>query len=305
MRTDSTMRENPVPDRLADAPTALVDLVSTAAPDQRDAVLSLITSAARSAGGRVTIVNRALAPMILPDESGSQADEEFSLLVISEYETGGAARVAIAQRDRDVGHPLSGSTTRTWATRPAGRIQSFVGHNLPRALALFGRASFPEDPSAAEQRVLIEGGSILGDESPDASRWQRLFERAGNRPIWMLNMLEFRAMAQYPEDAGKAAPPVPIGGAEAYLRYGRGMIGTLGAVGGRVGWQSGRLHQVGGPDEAVWHQLAIAVYPAPAAMLTMLAMPKYRAAHVHREAALARTRLLATRPLDERKEGSR
>jgi hypothetical protein len=32
-------------------------------------------------------------------------------------------------------------------------------------------------------------------------------------------------------------------------------------------------------------------------MMTMLALPKYRAAHVHRAAGLARTRLLATQPI--------
>ncbi|MAV55178.1 MAG: DUF1330 domain-containing protein, partial [Phycisphaerae bacterium] len=48
-----------------------------------------------------------------------------------------------------------------------------------------------------------------------------------------------------------------------------------------------------------WDQVAIAVYPSPAAMMTMLALPRYRAAHIHRAAALKRTRLLATQPLEE------
>jgi hypothetical protein len=52
-----------------------------------------------------------------------------------------------------------------------------------------------------------------------------------------------------------------------------------------------------GTDDGKWHQVAIAVYPSPAAMMTMLALPKYRAAHVHRAAGLARTRLLATQPI--------
>lgn len=294
------MSENTFPTSLAEEPTALVDLVSTATLGKRDEALSLITTAAQSAGGRVTLANRALAPMILPDDSNPQADDGISLLVISEYATGAAALAAIALRNRTISKPPAGITIRTWATRPAGRIQSFLGRNLPRALALLSRASVPGNPSMKEQRTLIEEGLILGEHNSNESRWQTLLERAGNQPIWMLNMLEFRATAQYPEDAGEAAPSTPIVGSEAYQRYGRGMISTLGAVGGRVGWESGRLHQVGGPDEGTWHQLAIAVYPAPAAMLTMLAMPKYRAAHVHREAALSRTRLLATRPLDDR-----
>jgi hypothetical protein len=76
------------------------------------------------------------------------------------------------------------------------------------------------------------------------------------------------------------------------------MIGTLGAVGGRVGWSGRGISAQPGTDDGNWHQVAIAVYPSPAAMMTMLAQPKYRAAHVHRAAALARTRLLATQPMD-------
>jgi hypothetical protein len=77
------------------------------------------------------------------------------------------------------------------------------------------------------------------------------------------------------------------------------MIGTLGAVGGRVGWSSRSIGALPRTDDGNWHQVVIAVYPSPAAMMTMLAQPKYRAAHVHREAGLARTRLLATQPMDD------
>ena len=294
------MRENPFPASFYKEPTALVDLVPPATPGQRDEALSRITTATQSAGGRTTLTNKALTAMILPDDSNPQADDEISLLVISEYATGEAAQAAIALRDPNIEKPPARITLRTWATRPVGRMQAFLGHNVPRALGLLGRASVPDDPSIEEQRTLIEEALILGEQNSTASRWQTLLERAGNQPIWMLNMLEFRATAQYPEEAGQAAPSTPIVGSEAYQRYGRGMISTLGAVGGRVRWESGRLHQVDGPDEGTWHRIAIAAYPSPAAMLTMLALPKYRAAHVHREAALARTRLLATRPLDTR-----
>ena len=129
------MSEDKFPARLAGEPTALVDLVNTTTPGERDEILSRITAAAGSAGGRVTLANRALAPMILPDESDLQADEGVSLLVISEYETGEAARAAIALRERGPGQLPAGLSIRTWATRPAGRIESFIGHNLPRALA--------------------------------------------------------------------------------------------------------------------------------------------------------------------------
>jgi hypothetical protein len=50
-------------------------------------------------------------------------------------------------------------------------------------------------------------------------------------------------------------------------------------------------------NDGHWDQIAIACYPSPAAMLTMLGDPDYKAAHVHRVAGLARTRLVATQPL--------
>jgi hypothetical protein len=113
----------------------------------------------------------------------------------------------------------------------------------------------------------------------------------------MLNFLEFAETAVYTQDAQEVAPSTKISGAAAYQLYGRGMIGSLGAVGGRVGWSSRSIGPLPGTDDGNWHQIVIAVYPSAAAMMTMLALPKYRAAHVHRAAGLARTRLLATQPI--------
>ncbi len=113
----------------------------------------------------------------------------------------------------------------------------------------------------------------------------------------MLNFLEFAKTAVYADDAQDVAPATQVSGARAYERYGRGMIGSLAAVGGRVGWSGRSIGQLAGTDDGKWHQVAIAVYSSPAAMMKMLALPKYRAAHVHRAAALARTRLLATQPV--------
>jgi hypothetical protein len=41
---------------------------------------------------------------------------------------------------------------------------------------------------------LIDAALILG-EQPDEARWTQLAERAGERPIWMLNFLEFAETA--------------------------------------------------------------------------------------------------------------
>ncbi len=172
---------------------------------------------------------------------------------------------------------------------------------LPSALGLLGRKPVPSIEDAQQLESLIDSAHILGDNPESGiyeARWTELMERAGDRPIWMLNFLEFAETAVYGEDAQDVTPSAPVSGARAYEHYGRGMIGSLGAVGGRVGWSSRSIGQLAGTDDGKWHQIVIAVYPSPVAMMTMLALPKYRAAHVHREAGLARTRLLATQPME-------
>jgi hypothetical protein len=163
-----------------------------------------------------------------------------------------------------------------------------------------GRKPVPKIDDAQKLESLIDAAHILG-ERPESgiyeARWTEVAERAGDRPIWMLNFLEFAETAVYGDDAQDVAPSTPISGARAYERYGRGMIGSLAAVGGRIGWSGRSIGQLSGTDDGKWHQVAIAVYPSPTAMMTMLALPKYRAAHVHRAAGLARTRLLATQPI--------
>ena len=165
-----------------------------------------------------------------------------------------------------------------------------------------GRKPVPKTDDAQKLESLIDAAHILGEQPEGGiyeARWSELAERAGDRPIWMLNFLEFAETAVYGDDAQAVVPSAPISGARAYQRYGRGMIGSLAAVGGRIGWSGHSIGQLPGTDDGKWHQVAIAVYPSPAAMMTMLALPKYRAAHVHRAAGLARTRLLATQPIGD------
>ena len=279
-------------------PIALLDLVETLTPEVSRGFVSAAAEIAGANGGRVMVANEAIAPMILPDEGCPGSDDAIGLLLITHYETAQAARDSLSKR-RERDPELSGATVRTYALKPLNRIGSFIGRTLPYALGLGRRVPVPQTEDPRELRELIERALILG-EQPDTERWIRLVERGGARPIWMLNFLDFAKTAIYSADAQNAAPRAPISGARAYQSYGSGMISSLGAAGGRVGWGGRMLGQVAGDDDDRWHQVAIAVYPAAAAMMTMLALPKYRAAHVHRAAALARTRLLATRPLEDR-----
>ena len=283
------------PDR---SPIALLDLVETKTATARRDFVACVERAAEESGGRMILANQAVAPMIVPDERIETSDDAIGLLVVTRYPTKEAAQSALARRnDRGTGVP--DEAVRTYAAQPVNRIESFVGRTLPYTLGLLRRESVPVVDDPTKRDALIRRALVLG-EQPDETRWARLVERAGDRPIWMLNFLDFRETAVYEEDAANAAPDAPISGFRAYRLYGSGMISSLAAVGGRVAWSGLRIGQLAGPDDGRWHQIAIAFYPSPAAMMTMLSLPKYRAAHVHRDAALARTRLLATQPIEGR-----
>ena len=280
-------------------PVALIDLVETKTPEANAAFVTRVTQLAEETGGRRVLANEAIVPMIVPDERASKPDHATGLLVVTRYPTPQAGRIALAKR-KEWGPELSTDSIRTYTARPAGGIESLVERTLPFALGLLGRTPIPNIEDAQQLESLIDAAHILGDNPESGiyeARWTELVERAGDRPIWMLNFLEFAETAVYGDDAQDVAPSTPISGARAYQRYGRGMIGSLAAVGGRIGWSGHSIRKLPGTDDGKWHQVAIAVYPSPAAMMTMLALPKYRAAHVHRAAGLARTRLLATQPI--------
>ena len=275
-------------------PVSLLDLVQTESAEESHSFLARVKRSAEGQGGRVWIANKTVHPMILPDEQDPAHEQAIRLLVVTRYPRREAGERALADRaawESD----FSADAVQTFAVRPVDPVESFVGRTLPHTLGRLKRETVPVIQGPAERDAMIEKALVLG-EQPDAARWRVLIDRAGHRPIWMLNCLQFAKEASYTDAQPDSAP---ISGAEAYRRYGRGMIRSLAAVGGRVGWSGYPLSQVAGRADGRWHQIAIAVYPSPAAMLTMLALSKYRAAHVHRAAGLARTRLLATQPMDE------
>ncbi|MFL2936207.1 MAG: hypothetical protein ACJZ7Z_05690 [Myxococcota bacterium] len=277
-------------------PMALLDLVESPASEAGHSFVALTRQCAEEQGGRVVLANKAVAPMILPDEGARKAEEALRLLVVSQYPSGSSAESAWSQREK--GQAPDAGSARTFAVRPVGGVESLFGRTLSSTLGRWRREPIPRIDGSVSRSEVIEGALVLG-EQPDRERWLNLCERAGDRPIWMLNFLEFEKEAVYREQSRASAPVEPASGAKAYRRYGKAMIRSLAAVGGRVGWSGYAVRQCAGKSDGHWDQVAIAVYPSPAAMMTMLALPRYRAAHIHRAAALKRTRLLATQPLEE------
>ena len=108
-------------------------------------------------------------------------------------------------------------------------------------------------------------------------------------PIHMLNLVRLRDHAAY-ED-GRAAT-----GREAYAAYGRESGPVFARVGGRIAWRGTMEFMLIGPEDERWDIAFVAEYPDAEAFAEMLKDPAYRAAMVHRQAAVETSRLIRMNP---------
>jgi uncharacterized protein (DUF1330 family) len=109
-------------------------------------------------------------------------------------------------------------------------------------------------------------------------------------PVVMVNLLRFRERALYP----KGSTFGECSGRQAYKRYMETATEKLSEVGARPIWMSKAFVGVIAPEDEQWDQVFLVKYPSVDAFMTMLKMPEYLAATVHREAALIDSRLIAT-----------
>jgi uncharacterized protein (DUF1330 family) len=114
----------------------------------------------------------------------------------------------------------------------------------------------------------------------------------GDTPILMLNLLRFNEQAVY----GADSPHAPCSGREAYARYSRTALSKVRAVGGEVQVMADVHLSLIAPKGEQWDLLLLVRYPSAAAFLSMLSDPEYKAATVHRSAALSDSRLIGTTP---------
>jgi uncharacterized protein (DUF1330 family) len=106
----------------------------------------------------------------------------------------------------------------------------------------------------------------------------------------MINLLRYRDRAAYP----RGSDAQPCSGREAYQRYAARVTPTLAEVGGRIVWFGNVKHTVIAPDGEDWDDAILVAYPSRAAFLGMVSRSDYQQAAVHRTAALADSRLIAT-----------
>lgn len=118
--------------------------------------------------------------------------------------------------------------------------------------------------------------------------------------IHMLNLVRFKAAATYPADHPLAGGGLT--GAEAYAHYGTDSGPIFQRVGGRIVWRGTMEAMVIGPADETWDAVFIAEYPTSAAFLEMVTDPVYRQAVIHRQAAVATSRLIRCNPKASRSE---
>lgn len=121
-----------------------------------------------------------------------------------------------------------------------------------------------------ENKVYPEGGQIAA-----------LAAMGGEAPIVMVNLLKFRAEAQYDDPAEPK-----ISGFEAYMRYGEPMRRIVEGAGGRFVFQAMVDALVIGSVESLWDIVAIVEYPSRAAFIQIATSPEVQEIGKHRQAGL-------------------
>mmetsp|Transcript_22683 Transcript_22683/g.37263 ORF Transcript_22683/g.37263 Transcript_22683/m.37263 type:complete len:143 (-) Transcript_22683:3344-3772(-) len=129
---------------------------------------------------------------------------------------------------------------------------------------------------------------------PTRAQFNAFKDRDRDHPIEMLNLVRFRDLANYPGDHVLARDGLT--GAEAYALYGKHSGPVFGKVGGEIVWRGDFETVLIGPADAAWDAVFIARYPTGYAFLAMLSDPDYQSAVVHRQAAVATSRLIRCAP---------
>lgn len=124
-----------------------------------------------------------------------------------------------------------------------------------------------------------------GSVDPSREQFERFKALPREAPVWMLNLIRLNDRVRYPD--GEA-----VSGAEAYTRYGRDSGPVFRRLGGRIVWRGRPEAVVIGPADEHWDIAFIAHYPSAKAFLAMVTDPDYKRAVLHRQLAVADSRLI-------------
>jgi len=124
---------------------------------------------------------------------------------------------------------------------------------------------------------------------PNPQRIASLVATSSSGPIAMVNLLKFRAKAEYKDGRSET-----ITGHEAYMRYGAEMRKIVERAGGKFLF-AGRVNElVIGEVEELWDAVAVVEYPSRTKFQELVMSPEMQATGVHREAGLAGQLLILT-----------
>ena len=132
---------------------------------------------------------------------------------------------------------------------------------------------------------------------PTQDQVRALRARDIDGPVEMLNLLRFRAVADY-ADLPQLAPEREVSGAEAYEEYSRHTLQHLARRGGEVVWMGRGGAALIGPADERWDLAVLVRYPDVATFLAMTSDEDYLATMGHRTAALEDSRLLPLAPTE-------
>lgn len=133
----------------------------------------------------------------------------------------------------------------------------------------------------------------MGSVAPTPERIAQLAALEGDGPIVMINLLRYRAAADYPVGFDAA----PCSGREAYQRYGAVAGPLILASGGRPIWIGRVQASAIAPEGEEWDDAILVEYPSRKAFLEMIGSEAYQASAPHRTAALDDSRLIVTSPM--------
>jgi uncharacterized protein (DUF1330 family) len=126
---------------------------------------------------------------------------------------------------------------------------------------------------------------------PTQESGRQFFAQGITGPIVMLNLLRFRATADY-SATPDLAPPSPITGEEAYRRYMEHTLPHLERSGGNLLFFARGGAFLIGPSNERWDAAMLVAQKSSAAFLAFASNPEYLAGIGHRLAALEDSRLL-------------
>ena len=119
-----------------------------------------------------------------------------------------------------------------------------------------------------------------GIDQPNEEAFAAFSQRAGEGPVYMLNLLEFS----------------PDGGAERYAEYGEAVAPLLARAGGKPIFAGRPSEPLIG--EGRWDLMVLVSYPTRQAFLEMVSSPEYQAIEHLRTEALVRSELRAMDAID-------